>query len=398
MSDIDNKGIEGENFVNELAFSSYLKYWCYPGPLNELGDKKEICDLLILFKDIAIIFSVKNYAFKGNYERYFKSTIEKAVKQIQGAERKLFHSNQDIFIKHPDREIEHFPKENFKKIFRIIVNLGEGLEYHISAEMTGKDEFISIFDKEDFKTVIKELDTISDLVHFLEAREALMRSKENLILEGKEKDLLAIYLKNGREFESEITDAANAKLHLFIDGSWESFKKRKEVLLKESADKYSYLIDELVSKEILKLPNGHLLAKELMSLDRYSRRVLGKSFVIFFQSHNHRAVGYNARRYGKIGDLLFILFYYTPDIEEKVVNFAVQTALHSHLIMSDNSTNKIILLGITKDMKQFKFGYLEMQGSHSDEEKARIMSDALIFGWFKSHTAINFTELEYPDE
>jgi hypothetical protein len=398
MSDIDNKGVEGEDFVNGLAFSSYLKYWCYPGPLNESGDKKEICDLLIVFKGIAIIFSVKNYEFKGNYERYFKSTIEKAVKQIQGAERKLFHSNQDIYIKHPDRDIERFPKESITKIFRVIVNLGEGLEYHISAEMTNKNEFISIFDKEDFKTIIEELDTISDLIHFLEAREALMRSKENLILEGKEKDLLAIYLENGREFDPKIINTENAKVHLVVDGSWEHFKKRKEVILKEAADKYSYLIDELVLREILKTPNGHLLAKELMSLDRYSRRVLAKSFINFFQSHNQYAKGYNARRYGKIGDLLFILFYYTPEIEEKVVDFAIETALHSHMIMSNYATNKIILLGITKDMKQFKFGYLEIEQKHSDEENRRIMSDANIFGWFKNRKTIEFTELEYPDE
>ena len=87
--DSNPKGVLGENFVNEIANNTFLEYWCYPSPKDEKGDKKEICDLLILFRDVLIIISVKNYDFKGNYDRYFNRTIEKALKQIQGAERKI---------------------------------------------------------------------------------------------------------------------------------------------------------------------------------------------------------------------------------------------------------------------------------------------------------------------
>lgn len=37
-----NKGELGEEFVNELAYNSFLKFWCYPGPKLENGDRKEI--------------------------------------------------------------------------------------------------------------------------------------------------------------------------------------------------------------------------------------------------------------------------------------------------------------------------------------------------------------------
>ena len=86
------KGNAGEKFVNEIAFNSFMKYWCYPGTKDENGNKKEICDLLIIFGDYTIILSVKNYEFKENYARYFRRTIDKAVTQIYGAERKLFKS------------------------------------------------------------------------------------------------------------------------------------------------------------------------------------------------------------------------------------------------------------------------------------------------------------------
>ncbi len=40
----------------------------------------DVIYLLILFKDYCIIFEIKNYEFKGNYERYFNNTVNKAAK------------------------------------------------------------------------------------------------------------------------------------------------------------------------------------------------------------------------------------------------------------------------------------------------------------------------------
>ena len=120
-----DKGNLGEEFVNELAYKSYLKYWCFPGPMDEYGDRKEIVDLLILFNNICLLVSVKNYEFKGKYDKYFRKTLTKATDQLYGAERKLYMSEREIFFKHPDRETEQFNKEQYTIVHRIIVNLGE---------------------------------------------------------------------------------------------------------------------------------------------------------------------------------------------------------------------------------------------------------------------------------
>jgi len=98
-----NKGEIGEDIVNKLAYASYLKYWCYPNPIDLNGNRKEICDLLILFFDTAIIISVKNYNLSGNYNRFKKKVITKSSKQLFGAERKLFKSRNDILIAHPEK-------------------------------------------------------------------------------------------------------------------------------------------------------------------------------------------------------------------------------------------------------------------------------------------------------
>ncbi|MBB4603627.1 hypothetical protein HNQ93_004254 [Hymenobacter luteus] len=114
-----DKGLQGEEFVNELAYSSLLKFWCYPGPKDERGDKKEIADLLILFKNTLLILSVKNYEFKGQYDRYFRRTLDKAASQIYGAERKLLASKHEVFIKHPDREQEQVIPAEYRGSTRV---------------------------------------------------------------------------------------------------------------------------------------------------------------------------------------------------------------------------------------------------------------------------------------
>lgn len=122
MSESDIKGKIGEDAVNELANNTYLKYWCYPSPKDENGDRKEICDLLIIFQKTVLIVSVKNYNFSGNYKRYFRSTINKAVSQVQGAERRLFNFGTKT-IKHPTKGNFEFDPSKYKSIHRVVVNL-----------------------------------------------------------------------------------------------------------------------------------------------------------------------------------------------------------------------------------------------------------------------------------
>ena len=143
-----NKGKLAEEYVNQLSYKSYLKYWCYPNPCDEDGDRKEICDLLILCKDICIIISVKDYHLNGNYERYKKHVIQKSTKQLYGAERKLFNPNRPITIKHPDRNKEIFNKINYHKIYRLTINLGDQFEYYELIDYNIGKATINIFNKE----------------------------------------------------------------------------------------------------------------------------------------------------------------------------------------------------------------------------------------------------------
>jgi hypothetical protein len=56
------------------------------------------------------------------------------------------------------------------------------------------DNFIHIFDEISLENIMKELDTISDFIEYLNKKKELMQKKEVLI--SGEEDLLAVYLQN----------------------------------------------------------------------------------------------------------------------------------------------------------------------------------------------------------
>lgn len=168
--------------------------------------QKEICDLLILFFDTAIIISVKNYDLKGNYERFKKRVIEKSSNQLFGAERKLFQSNRPIQISHPEKGEELFNPDNYKNIYRITVSIGENFEFYEFIDNKEGKGSVTIFNKETFGIIIQELDTIKDLIEYLESREVLLLKNIGTKCYCTEKDLLAYFLMNKREFSTRLAN------------------------------------------------------------------------------------------------------------------------------------------------------------------------------------------------
>jgi hypothetical protein len=346
---MNDKGTIGEQFVNELAYNSFLKFWCYPSPKFENGDKKEICDLLILFNSVVIIISVKNYEFKGNHFRYFNNTIEKAVKQLHGAYRVLF-GTEEVQIKHPDKNIEVFPRNQIKKIFRIVINLGEGAKFYPFNQTTKNDDYVTLFDKDSFKTIISELDTIPDFIDYLEKREKIFKNRTTIILPGEEfdfpietqkeffqlrdkmnsdfvlisgseKDLLSHFFKNKRNFPNSLKKDSNGS-YLIVDGDWEEFVASKQVKNKTQADKISYFIDRFVSNELLinMNPMRENLAKALLSFDRLSRRSISKNYFDFFEEYKDVKGLHFARRFADFDGVGVLLTFYTNEMDFEMVN------------------------------------------------------------------------------
>lgn len=427
------KGNIGEGFVNNIAFHSFLEYWCYPSPKDELGDKKEICDLLILFESNLVIVSVKNYKFNDLYSRYFKQTIEKAAKQIYGAERKLLRSNRDIIIKHPKKQKERFPKETIKNIHRVIINLGEGVRFYPFNMETLDNKFISLFDKAAFETIVKELDTIPDFLEYLTKREELFSGKsvtilpgeendfpfdtsrqffdhseqkyvssenQGILISGTEHDLLARYLIHQRTFPEPLRSKDYNYTFIQLDGSWEDFNKRKQVIKKRELDRNSYFLDELVKREVLTNMNEKSieLATVLMSFNRFDRRVISNNFMQFFEMYKDAEVDTFARRYSDFNGTGIVFAFYHQMMPQQIVNTLIDIAIDSFCLYSNYKSKRIILIATTNEFKQFKMGLLNDITPFSKDKELQIKEDVELLGWFTNHTEIKVNEKEYPDE
>lgn len=427
------KGNIGEEFVNRIAFNSFIEHWCYPSPKDESGDKKEICDLLILFGDNLIIISVKNYEFKDFYSRYFRRTIEKAVKQIYGAERKLLNSDKDIFIKHPNRVIERFPKERINNIHRVIINLGEGVRFYPFNKETKDEKFITLLDKEAFQTIVQELDTIPDFLEYLRKREELFADKtvtilpgdeddfpadtanqffeyaqrqfnpsekQSILISGTEHDILAHYLKNERTFPEYIHSKEYNGMFVQLDGNWSDFNQRKQVKTKRELDKNSYFLDELVKREILTNINENSieLATAIMSFNRFNRRVISNNFLQFYDTYKDAKGNFLARRYADFDGIGIVFAFYPQEMLQEMVNTLLEIALDSFCVYSNYKSKSMILIATTNEFKQFKMRLMKDIVPFPRGKELQVKNDVELLGWFKNHQEINVTEKEYPDE
>jgi hypothetical protein len=389
------------------------------------GNKKEICDLLILFNSVTIIISVKNYEFKGNHFRYFNNTIEKAVKQLHGASRILFGTSE-VHIKHPDKNIEVFPKNQIKKIFRIFINLGEGAKFYPFNQATKNDDYVTLLDKDSFETIICELDTIPDFIDYLEKREEIFKNRTTIILpseefdfpietqkeffelrdrinsdfvliSGSEKDLLSHFFKNKRNFPIFLEKDSNGS-YLIIDGDWEEFVATKQVKNKTQADKVSYFIDQFVQNELLinMNPMRENLAKALLSFDRLSRRTISKNYFDFFEEYKNVKDLHFARRFGDFEGVGVLLTFYTKEMDFEMVNHLNYLAMESSILYTNYKSKSLILISSNCEHR-FLFHYIENVEKYPLDIEKAIRKDVETLGWFTKQTEIIGTEMEFPE-
>jgi hypothetical protein len=79
------KGKKAENYVCELSERTFISDWCYPNP--KLPNGKEICDLLVVYDDTAIIWQIKDLKLDKD-GIYKKSEVEKNIHQLCSAKHR----------------------------------------------------------------------------------------------------------------------------------------------------------------------------------------------------------------------------------------------------------------------------------------------------------------------
>jgi len=427
-----DKGSEGEEAVLRIASQTYLKYWCYPEPKDEQGTGKEICDLLILFKNIAIIIEVKNYKFKGDYKRYFNKTLKKAISQISGAERKLFKSKEELVFKHYIKGDKVFKRNDYTEIQRLVVNLSTVPLFYPAGELTKSGSFVHIFNWFAFLKVVQELDTIPDFIQYLCKREETFKNKQLVIASGREEswtidineqflnfssklnpaekafvvilgtelDLLADYLQHNREFSGHLTSDKYNGITVELDENWSDYISREQVQRKKVADKRSYFLDKFIRKEILYFDDDLRLeiATELLSLNRFQRRIVSQQFYSFMQKY-HNQIKHDgiARRYGTIGNLTIGFFMHGQMFEIKMVMELMKIAAYGYSHFEKYESKKILIIGIDAEMMQTKFVYMDEVEEIKGEALDNLLIDLKELNWFNSVEWKEYYWKEYPE-
>ena len=118
------KGKKAEQFIHELAYKTFLTDWCYTNPeYLDKGIRKELCDLLVVFDDIAIIWQIKDLKL-DEIGKYKEQEIEKNNSQIIGAFKSMFKHRYPIELENPRRGKELFDPNKIKRTYLISALIG----------------------------------------------------------------------------------------------------------------------------------------------------------------------------------------------------------------------------------------------------------------------------------
>lgn len=395
--DNTEKGLIGEKFVNDIAFNSFFKYWCYPSPRDQRNNNNEICDLLILFKTVCVIISVKNYKFGHNYERYFRSTTERAIRQINGAEKALFRE-EPLTLSHPEREPEVFNKQKIKRVYRIIVNLNTDVKVYQTSFYENDKQYV-VMDAEAWQNVLAVLDTLPDFLNYINSRLLLTRKHPAIILpraekdfsridaeflaklylnipkeagatviSGTELDLVATYIKHGYSFPEVLyKDTTFNALTMKLDGEWEKFTKSDRFEKLKETLSHSYFIDELVKETIIHAPNGDKLSRMLFSMNRMHRSIFANHFHEFCSTKDFDPFGYRVKYYAKLNPKFVLLYFKDDSSKERLQDLMNLHLMHMSYLYA-NSLSEIGLIGKVANSSLYAFGYTDNAFNPSVEE------------------------------
>jgi len=230
-----------ERLLFKLCLGSFLRLWSYANVFRDqgkkgAGDGKELCDVLIVCGDAVILFSDKSCAFPAtgklevDWGRWYRRAVEASQRQLMGAERWIRKFPGRIFADRRCTQKLHItlPPADRMRVFKVAVALGaaERCRTHFGSGSgslilmkpepgdgsDGVDEpgaipftvplcsrdgtIVHVVDDVTLPVLIKELDTISDFVAYLDAKECLIRDRVSLFVHGEE-DLVGLFLGVG---------------------------------------------------------------------------------------------------------------------------------------------------------------------------------------------------------
>ena len=362
------KGKTAEEVLQLLAQKTFLTDWCYPNP--SLPNGKELCDLLVVFDKIAIIWQVKDVKLKDGHIK--DSDFKKNIKQISGAYRQLFELQTEIELLNPRRGKENFEPSKVIDIYLISAFLGDS-PFSITSMHEIKGKLVHTFTRDFTQIALNELDTISDFVDYLKSVEQFHIETNDVVIEGGEEELLGYYLKKGRNFEDLVEN--QVELICLGGGIWEDIINLPEYKAKKIADRVSYFWDYLI--DICHTgdnPEYEIIARELARLNRFERRNMAKAFIEIRKKAHNYTFGFSHRRTIPIDGTTYCFLCHGDSKNNKSREARKQQlSVFCHIARGKHPENQKVI-GIATDQKiksqtAYDFSLLDMpQWSEKDQK------------------------------
>jgi hypothetical protein len=379
------KGATAENVIHQLATKTFFTDWCYPNPKKPDGN--ELCDLLVVFDDTALIWQIKDLKVDGN-GRYKDAEVEKNLRQLSGARRTMFDLKTPLILSNPRRGQEQFDPGAIVHVHLISVLMGEG-EGAFPFLQEFKKHLVHGFTREFADIALSELDTIADFCRYLRDKESIGFDKMITII-GGEQNLLGKYIEHGRSFGW--MDNYNV---VYIDDTiWPKISQLPRYVKKKEMDRISYGWDSMIERAHEGTRKYERLARELARPDRFTRRVLSEAFMEAYAEFMKSNMDM-LRRQMALGDTTYC-FLITNDVEHPSPRR--QNMLQAMCLVARglNMQNKrVIGVATSRDNRNYDFAFLNIPEwtSQLETEKARLQQE---FGIFKSPRITRTESNEFP--
>lgn len=307
-----------EKTLSDLCDLAFLKLWSFPNPYKEPG--KELCDVLVVFDNNIIIFSVKNIKYNENkglagWQRWKRKAIDESITQINGAEKWIKNHPDQIYLNKNCNTIISINSKKKFKIYRIVVAHGIsdsianipgntsgslGIKYSDNNDFEDVQYFVElpkspiyhILDSANLEILLKELDTITDFINYLKEKEKAIKLSKIVTYTGEE-DVMGQYLRTIEPETGKHYILKDKNKDLIVDFEnmiWKNFSNSYEYKEKKILDKSSYLWDKYLQQLCEYALNGELTGnidifqesspiKEMAKESRFYRRILSGGII-----------------------------------------------------------------------------------------------------------------------
>lgn len=321
---------KSEGKLIDLADKAFLGLWSYANIHSDEGYSKnktgkEVCDLLVVFDKDVIIFSDKSVKFNEDkhisiaWKRWFRGSVIDSSRQLFGAEKFIKENPQRIYI---DKNCKvklpiEINKESRFHLIAVTDNISAPAKKYYDSIAKGSSStlvnafiydaknclennfcvgdlypnktFIHVLDEISLTLLLTELNTATDFIGYLIAKEKAVREQRLAICLGEE-EILACYLLGDKKILPD--DILNDERPVSIpEGEWahyiESFQYQHAIAIKKGSVFWDELIENS-AQSILTANVGYfrdepfsrheMAIRELAKESRTSRYYLSKSF------------------------------------------------------------------------------------------------------------------------